>query len=156
MGEFIKDRLPEPVSYFEAEGLTLKGPRSSKWKTTECKFHGGSDSMRVNTTSGAWVCMSCAAKGGDVLAHHMAEHGLSFVDAAKALGAWQDDGKPDTPRRPKPLPASDAIRVLAFEATLTAVAAGNIAHGVTLTDADLSRLLVAAQRINHLSEAFSS
>ena len=98
--------------------------------------------------------MACNAKGGDVLAHYMAEHGVDFITAAKALGAWQDDGKPDKPHRPKPLPASAAISVLAFESTLTAVAAGNIARGVSLTDKDRARLLVAARRINHITEIF--
>jgi hypothetical protein len=32
---FERDRLPDPMSYFEAEGLRLKGPNSSKWKTTD-------------------------------------------------------------------------------------------------------------------------
>ena len=67
MGEFMRDRLPDPVSFFEAEGLTLTGP--GKWKTTRCDFHDGSDSMRVNSESGAWRCMNCGAKGGDVLAY---------------------------------------------------------------------------------------
>jgi hypothetical protein len=34
--------------------------------------------------------MACCAKGGDVLAFHMQRYGLSFIDAAKALGAWED------------------------------------------------------------------
>ncbi|MFY8042310.1 MAG: hypothetical protein ACOVOD_05230, partial [Rhodoferax sp.] len=72
MGEFVRDHLPDPVTYFEAEGLTLEG--RGPWRTTECRFHGGSDSMRINTVSGSWVCMACNAKGGDVLAHCMAEH----------------------------------------------------------------------------------
>jgi hypothetical protein len=152
MGEFLRDQLPEPISYFEAEGLKLQG--KGKWRTTECRFHGGSDCMRVNTASGAWVCMSCNAKGGDVLAHFMAEHGLDFIAAASALGAWDDNGRPDKPHRPKPLPASAAIQVLAFESTLTAIAAGNIAHGNPLTDKDFARLLIAARRINHITEIF--
>jgi hypothetical protein len=155
MGEFLRDNLPDPVSYFEAEGYTLVGPKSAKWKTTDCRFHGGSDSMRVNTQTGGWICMACNAKGGDVLAHFMAEHGTDFVTAAKLLGAWRDDGKPDHHRRLKPLPASQAIQVLAFESTLAATAAGNIAHGIQLTDTDRARLYVAAQRINAISEAFA-
>ena len=99
------DRLPDPASYFESQGLKLTGPRSAKWKTTECAFHGGSDSMRVNVHSGGWVCMACGAKGGDVLAYQMAAHGLEFVDAAKALGAWVDDGRPHTPQRPGFVPS---------------------------------------------------
>jgi hypothetical protein len=151
---FIRERLPDPTSYFESRGLKLSGPRGAKWKTTECTFHGGSDSMRVNTQSGGWVCMNCGAKGGDVLAYEMAAQGLQFVDAAKALGAWVDDGKPMAPQRPAPLPPRSALQVLAFEATLTAVAAGNLARGVILTDVDLQRLLVAARRIVALVEAY--
>ena len=153
---FERSLLPEPVSYFEGEGLTLTGPRSAKWKTVACTFHGGSDSMRVNTTTGAWVCMAgCGARGGDVLAYHQAAHGLEFVEAAKALGAWVDDGKPHTPQRPTPLSPRAALHVLSFEATLTAIAAGNVARGVALNDVDLQRLLVAVNRITRLVEAYS-
>ena len=156
MGKFLRDNLPEPASYFEGEGHPLVGPKSAKWKTTACHFHGGSDSMRVNVTSGAYVCMAgCGAKGGDVVAYHMAAHGLDFIDAAKALGCWLEDGQPNMPQRPKPLSATQAIQVLAFESTLAATAAGNIAHGIQLTDTDRTRLYVAAQRINTISEAFA-
>lgn len=151
---FHRDLLPDPASYFEAQSLKLSGPRSAKWKTTACVFHGGSDSMRVNTATGAWVCMACGEKGGDVLAYEMASTGAEFVDAAKAIGAWLDDGKPQTPQKPAPLPPRAALAALAFEATLTAVAAGNIAHGVSLTDVDRARLLKAVSRINLLVEAY--
>jgi hypothetical protein len=50
MGEYLRDNLPDPIAYFEGEGLKLDG--RGKWRTTECRFHGGSDSMRVNTASG--------------------------------------------------------------------------------------------------------
>jgi hypothetical protein len=153
---FERDKLPDVLTYFEGQGLTLSGPRSAKWKTTNCTFHGGSDSMRVNTATGAWVCMAgCGARGGDVLAYHQAAHGLEFVEAAKALGAWLDDGKPQAPHRPTPLSPRAALQVLAFEATLTAIAAGNLARGVALNDVDLQRLLVAVNRITRLVEAYS-
>ena len=62
MGEFIKDRLPDPVPYYESEGLVLKG--RGKWRPTECRFHGSRDSMRINTETGGFVCMAaCGAKG---------------------------------------------------------------------------------------------
>lgn len=153
MGDFIRDQLPEPVSYFESQGLKLSA--RGKWRTTECKFHGGSDSLRINTASGAWVCMACAAKGGDVLAYHMAANCLDFITAAKDLGAWVDDGKSGKHHRPKPLPATEAIRVLAFESNLTAIAAANLAHGVVLSNKDRARLLVAAGRIQHVAEVFA-
>lgn len=152
---FERDRLPDPVSYFEGEGLTLTGPRSAKWKTTECRFHGGSDSMRVNVHTGAWVCMAgCGARGGDVLAYQMAAHAMDFIEAAQALGAWVEDGKPHIQQRPTALSPRAALQVLAFEATLTAIAAGNLARGVALSDVDLQRLLVAVNRITRLVEVF--
>ncbi len=150
---FDRNQLPDPVSYFEGQDLRLTG--HGKWRTTSCTFHGGSDSMRINVASGGWCCMSCGESGGDVLAYSMKLHGLEFVDAAKALGAWVDDGRPVQQHKPTPLSARAAISAMAFEATLTAIAAGNIAHGIQLTDTDRARLRVAAQRITTISEAFA-
>lgn len=152
---FDRNLLPDAVSYFEAQGLRLTGPRSSKWKTTACQFHGGSDSMRINVASGGWCCMSCDAKGGDVLAYAMQLNGLEFVEAAKLLGAWQDDGKPVHQHKATPLAPRAALQVMAFEANLVAVAAGNVAHGVTLTDTDRARVMAAAGRINRLAGDFA-
>lgn len=151
---FDRTLLPDPTTYFENQGLTLKGPRSAKWKTTSCTFHGGSDSMRINTASGAWVCMACGVKGGDVLAYHMQASHLDFVEAAKALGAWADNGQPTKAYKPTPLPARAALEVLQQEALLAAVAAANLARGVSLSDADRTRLLQAAGRINRIVEVF--
>ena len=150
---FDRNRLPEALSYFESQGLRLTG--LGKWKTTACQFHGGSDSMRVNVASGGWCCMSCDTKGGDVLAHHMQLHGMEFVAAAKVLGAWVDDGKPAPQHKPTPLAPRAALQVMAFEATVVAVAAGNVAQGVSLTDTDRARVMAAAGRITRLVEAFA-
>ena len=152
---FDRTHLPDATTYFENQGLILKGPRSAKWRTTTCNFHGGSDSLRVNIASGAWVCMSCGEKGGDVLAYEMQSTGTEFVDAAKALGCWIDDGRPPVAAKPTLLSPRLALSVMAFESTLAAVAAGNVANGVELTDADRARLMVAANRINRLVEAFA-
>ena len=152
---FDRNLLPDATGYYEAQGLKLAGPRRAKWKTTTCNFHCGSDSMRVNTSTGAWVCMSCGEKGGDVLAYEIAVTGADFVAAAKAIGAWVDDGKPYKPQKPSPLSPRAALSAMAFEATLTAIAAGNVAKGVLLTDADRSRLMTAAGRINRMVEVFA-
>ena len=151
---FDRRNLPDTVSYYESEGLKLTS--RGKWRTTECKFHGGSDSMRINADSGAFACMAgCGARGGDVLAYHMAQHGLEFVEAAKALGAWIDDGKPATQHKPTPLSPRQALEVLAAEANLVAIAAGNMAQGVHLTIAERQRLLTASNRITRLVEVFA-
>ena len=51
-----------------------------------------------------------------------------------------------------PFSALDALRCIAFEATLSAVAASNLAQGTPLSRADRMRLLRAAGRINHALE----
>jgi hypothetical protein len=143
---FDRQNLPEPEGYFENAGLILQG--RGAWRTTACHFHGGRATMRVNLESGAWVCMSCAVKGGDVLAYEMQSTGADFVDAARVLGAWTDDGRTPATAKPKAFSARDALSVLASEANLAAVAASNVAYGTTLTPDDLARLQTTAQRIN--------
>lgn len=49
------------------------------------------------------------------------------------------------------LTAREALQALAFEAMLVSVAAQNLARGMPLGDADLTRLLVAWSRIETLA-----
>jgi hypothetical protein len=87
-GRFQRERLPNPAEYFEREGVELRG--RGAWRDALCPFHADtSPSLRVNAESGAFRCMACAAAGGDVLAFHQRRHGLGFVEAAQALGAWE-------------------------------------------------------------------
>lgn len=150
---FDRTLLPDPTTFYESAGLRLDG--RGKWRTTSCVFHDGSDSMRVNLQTGAFVCMAgCGARGGDVLAYHMALTGAEFVEAAKSLGAWRADGT-TTPARPTPLSPRAALEVLRFEATLVAVAGGSVARGAALSDPDRSRVMQAASRINHVAGLFA-
>ncbi len=151
---FNRNLLPDPTSYYESQGYRLVGPRTAAWRTTECRFHGGSDSMRINVSSGAFRCFACEAAGGDVVAFQMATFDVSFIDASKALGAWVEDGRPAERHRPAPFSMRDGLKIVRFEAQLAAVAAGNMAHGVVLNDRDRRRLLVAAGRINQVLGAF--
>ena len=83
---FNRVRLPEPDKYFEGQGLVLIG--KGNWRSAKCPFHDDeSPSLRVHV-GGGFKCMSCGAKGGDVLAFHRLRTGLGFVDAAKDLSAW--------------------------------------------------------------------
>lgn len=83
---FERERLPDPLGYFEGAGLRLIG--RGAWRSALCPFHTDhSPSLRVNVETGAFRCMACGAKGGDVLAFHRRRHGLSFVQAARDLGA---------------------------------------------------------------------
>lgn len=104
----IKDRLelhalPEPIDYYASVGLVFR-ERAGKWRTTRCEFHGGSDSMRVNTQTGAYVCMACGARGGDVLDYERAVTGADFATAARALGCWAGGEVPVRIVKPQPRP----------------------------------------------------
>lgn len=145
---FDKSLLSDPVTYFEGVGLRLVG--RGDWRTAKCLFHGGSDSMRINVKSGGWICMSCGAKGGDVLSFHMEHQGVDFAEAAKELGAWVPTGNLRTQRTPS-FSARDALGVIRFEALLCAIAACNLAGGTSLTDVDRERLVLAAGRIEFIA-----
>lgn len=154
---FDRSRLPDPSQFYESEGLKLTGPKSSKWRTTQCHFHGGSDSMRVNVANGAFKCMNCGEGGGDVVTYAIKRYELDFISAAKLLRAWiYDSNKVRAQQKPTTLSPRDALQVLNREATLTAVAAGNIANGTALTETDRARLKVCANRIIRIAEEFKS
>ena len=53
---FDRTLLPDPPTFYENTGLRLAG--RGKWRTTACAFHDGSDSMRINLQTGAFVCMA--------------------------------------------------------------------------------------------------
>lgn len=87
-GEFRRERLPDPAGYYEAEGVRLSG--RGAWRDAICPFHEDTrPSLRVHAETGAFKCMSCGARGGDVLDFHRRRRGLGFAEAAKALGAWR-------------------------------------------------------------------
>jgi DNA primase len=84
---FNRDRLPNPITYYTEQALKLTG--GSEWKSAICPFHPDTrPSLRIRLSNGSFRCMVCGACGGDVLAFHIQRHGLRFIEAAKALGAW--------------------------------------------------------------------
>jgi hypothetical protein len=52
----------------------------------------------------------------------------------------------------RPFPATQILDAIAFEALVVAVAASNIANGITLSDADRDRLLIASSRLQRAVE----
>jgi len=81
--------LPPALEYYrDHSGMKLTG--TTEWRTALCPFHDDTQpSLRINTRSGGFKCMVCEAKGGDVIAFHMQRHSLPFIEACKALGAWE-------------------------------------------------------------------
>lgn len=85
---FKRECLPHPADFYKNEGIKLLG--SGGWRSALCPFHKDTKpSMRVFFETGAFRCMVCGAKGGDILAFYMVRHGVRFIEAAKALGAWE-------------------------------------------------------------------
>lgn len=149
---FDRQRLPDALGYYEAQGLNILRGKGA-WRAANCPFCQSKDNFNINLESGGFHCWGCAARGGDVLAFHMAHAGVDFVDACKALGCWVDDGSATPARqRPSQLSARDALALVADDIHFAAVAAANVAYGVALTDADRQELLAAAARINHIKE----
>ena len=86
---FQRDLLPDPLIYYRDEGLHFIG--GGEWRSALCPFHEDRNpSLRVHLDSGAFKCMACDASGSDILKFHMQLYDLKFVEAAKALGAWED------------------------------------------------------------------
>lgn len=149
---FDRNAMPAIADYLADRGLKMIGSRSSKWKTTRCEFHDGSDSMRVNTQSGGWCCMACGVHGGDSVAYVMQADGLDFIDAARQLGCWIDDGNaPTKPFKPAGLRLADALVLVAHEALICALVATDACKGKAISETDKDRALRAAGRIQQLA-----
>ena len=97
--------------------------------------------------------MSCNAHGGDLLAYEMAISGLTFIEAARALGAWTETGEPHRPSRPKALPAHEALELIERESNLVALEAARLANGHAITEEIKTRLLRAAAAIHPALQA---
>lgn len=85
--------------------------------------------------------------------------GCDAEQVAAAIGLELSDLFPPKPangrgaapmKRQRLITASQALDLLDDEACLVAVAAANVAHGVTLTPDDLTRVTLAAGRISEL------
>ena len=121
-GRLDRAALPNPKTYFVAQGLKLLG--RGEWKSACCPFHDDKNpSFQLNVDSGKFKCLStsCGASGGNVLDFHMRRHDLDFIEAAKALGArkapssWACDADNRTPAtvvvRPEGRARDDARKI---------------------------------------------
>ncbi|MDN3920402.1 CHC2 zinc finger domain-containing protein [Roseateles violae] len=149
---FDRSVLPDPADFYGNEGLALIGP--GLWKTTRCVFHGGSDSMRISMENGAYRCMACGQSGGDVLNYYMEVHGAEFMEAAEALAATLDDGKPQQPRRKTTLTATAALAQIQAEAWFVACTALATADAIK-EPAARARLIEASRTIQNVMQEFA-
>jgi CHC2 zinc finger len=93
---FDRTALPPARTVYEREFGRALGRERRGWAQTKCCFHDGKSktSLSVNLEEGQFCCFSCGVKGGDVLAFVRLRYKLSFVEAAKELGAWHDQTTP--------------------------------------------------------------
>lgn len=155
-GSFDRNKLPEPISYFESIGLNLKGPKSAPWRTTSCNFHGGSDSLRVKVQNGAWRCMNCGVKGGDILSYHMQANDLEFIQAVKDLGCWDGNSNSSIPFKVASFSPRLALEVLSLESSIVYVLACDMVKSNALEETDKQRLMTCVSRINLIAKEFQS
>jgi DNA primase len=70
-------------------GALTRKPRG-EWAAIRCPVHkrGGEHhpSLRVSLIDGHFRCMTCGAKGGDIVALHRLATGVRFIDAVHDLG----------------------------------------------------------------------
>jgi hypothetical protein len=82
--------LPTPAQYLREHGL-LVGKIRGESTAIRCPAHkGGKEahpSMLVSLVDGHFRCMTCGAKGGDIIALHRLLTGCGFVQAVRELGA---------------------------------------------------------------------
>lgn len=157
MGEFIREAVPGWADYAGRFGIKLHGRGPSQWRNILCVFHeDGKPSERVNIATGGWCCMACGASGGDVLAYHMQAHGVGFIEAAKALGAWQENAKHAPAQKPRTLSARDGLELLYQDALVLFVVGADIGRGKTPSEADRAAVAAAARRILVVYEGANS
>ncbi len=94
-GRFKKSKLPCPIDVLSKLGIMPKRSNSGGYWELHCPFHkNGSEkhpSLNLHAVDGHFRCHACGEYGGDVLDFYMKVTGLSFISAAKKLGAWGCD-----------------------------------------------------------------
>jgi hypothetical protein len=119
----------------------VKRTGANNWMAC-CPAHDDrSPSLTITSSDEGKVAVKCFAE-------------CSFESIVEAVGlgyeAWFPPKPIELDRSPairRPFPAGDVLESLAFESTVVAVAACNLANGIELTAEDKERLLVAYERI---------
>jgi hypothetical protein len=92
---FDRSLLPPARAFYEKElGKLSRADRKGNC-AAGCPFHNSKSkkSLSVNINTGQWWCFG-GCGGGDILSFVQKRQRLSFLNAAKTLGAWDEQGKP--------------------------------------------------------------
>ena len=86
--KFNRQLLPTPAAYYTQQFAKLR--IRSEWVKVRCCFHEDKvPSLSINMVQGHFKCHACGARGGNILSFHRQRYQLSFIEAARALGAWE-------------------------------------------------------------------
>jgi DNA primase len=145
-GAFNRDRVPDWLTYADMHGIKVEG--RGTWRSILCDFHDDTHaSLRINTKSGGWRCMSCATSGGDTLSHLMQRSGLSFAEAAKDLGAWEGNSTPTGREKPRSLPARDALQLVKEDLHIAYLVISDTVKGIPPNHIDLAALARSCRNV---------
>lgn len=129
--------------FLNAHGHMRKAGSGWRGSCPACKTSARSVALSVAEGNTGALLVKCFA-GDCEPAAICAAIGLDLADLFPGPLVGHQQNKP---RRRGLLTAGEALRLLSFEAQLVAVAAGNMANGVALSDSDRPRLAEACNRI---------
>ena len=92
---FNRSALPMPIVGLDRLGIKAgKANRGGFWVLC-CPFHKDgrekNPSLHLQQVTGHYRCHACGAKGGNILDFYRAVTGKSFKNAARELGAWEEN-----------------------------------------------------------------
>ena len=83
----VKAYIP-PDDFYRSELPAMPPPRGGGWRDGGlCPFHldKHTGSFRVHLETGAFTCLSCGAKGGDIIAFIQQRDGMSCLEVVQKL-----------------------------------------------------------------------
>jgi hypothetical protein len=135
------------------DGFKLRESGCGRWRAC-CPAHGGSNPSALSIGIGTNDTVLLRCWSGCDVDQVVQALGLDLTDLFPTKPVF-GHGEPP-PKRRRLLSAAQCLEVIAFECLLVWVAARNVAAGHPLTDNDLRRLDVAAERIQALAAEVSS
>lgn len=145
------ENLPDPIHYYESVGHIFRS--KGEWMTTNCEFHGGSDSMRIHKT-GAFRCMNCGVHGGGIVSYHMQRFQVDYLQACRDLGVGVGYLTRRPPDKPRPLPPKQAIELMSMESRIVWMLLAKIKAGKKLEDHEIESLKTSCKEIMNIAEIY--
>lgn len=84
----LKEKINPSDFYLREQDLPRFEHKSGQWALAGlCPFHddNSAGSFKVNTESGGFMCFSCGAKGGNIIAYTQKKYEISFRETLLKL-----------------------------------------------------------------------